>query len=162
MSTTIEAPVAALPTPIMGAPVPVRLVADWLLTPGEPGVEDPELPEEEPKDDEPGEEEPGPEELPRPDDPEEDPGEEDEEPKDELPELDEPKDDDPNDEDEPPAPFTLDCAPWPLEANPAALPRPPLEPAMPASGCPKKALTVVLASPTWISFQSALPVIGST
>jgi hypothetical protein len=149
LSTTIDVPVAALPTPMIGAPVPVRLVADWLLTPAEPGVE---LPDEDPKDEEEPEEGDDPRELPIPDEPDDKPDE-----------LDDPNEDEPNEEEDEalPAP-TLPCAPWPLDVMPDALPSPPLEPLIPASGWPKNALTVVFASPTWMSFQSALPVIGST
>jgi hypothetical protein len=46
----------------------------------------------------------------------------------------------------------------PPEAIPAAEPNPG---AIPASGWPKNPFTVVFASPTWISRQSSLPVIGS-
>jgi hypothetical protein len=51
---------------------------------------------------------------------------------------------------------------WPETIDEAA-PRPPAPlPGRPASGWPKKPFTVVFASPTWISRQSALPVNGST
>jgi len=54
------------------------------------------------------------------------------------------------------------AAPAPIppdEAIPAADPSPG---ASPVSGFPKNPFTVVFASPTWISRQSDLPVIGST
>ena len=77
-------------------------------------------------------------------------------------------------EDEDPNPLLVDEDPKPLEPEPAgtapaaapipadgvAEPNPPV--ANPASGAPKNPFTVVFASPTWISRQSAFPVIGST
>jgi hypothetical protein len=60
-------------------------------------------------------------------------------------------------------PYPLDpAAPapaGPAEAFPAADPSPGVSP---ASGWPKNPFTVVFASPTLISRQSSLPVIGST
>jgi hypothetical protein len=101
----MEVPVAALPTPMIGAPVPVKLVADWLLTPAEPEVDVPLPLLDEPKVEEPGlEDEPMPEEPPKvelellPDDP----------PKVEEPELpDDPKEDEPKVELDELAPLTL-------------------------------------------------------
>lgn len=169
-TTTIASPPAALPTPTNGAPPPVKLVADWLPIPldpvaptappipepGElpippvPGLELPKLdPEAPPKDDP---EDPSPE-LPDPElDPEPDPKLD--------PELD-PKLDpvlDPKLDPEL-APEAPGVPPIP-ELIPDALPSPEL--AIPASGWPKNPFTVVFASPTWISRQSAFPVSGST
>ena len=59
---------------------------------------------------------------------------------------------------EPPMPAVGPEVPMP-ELRPVALPRPVL--ATPASGCPKKPLTVVLLVPTLIRRQSGLPVKGS-
>ena len=173
-NTMIEVSSFGIPTPTNGDPPPVKLVADWLATPGEPEGVDPEvsvplaappvavvpvvgelvLPmplvpgDEEPKLLDPG----------------------DEDPKALEPDEEDPKALDPE-EDEPYAPAPGDAnadgelppvAPAPIppeEAIPAAEPNPGVSP---VSGLPKNPFTVVFASPTWISRQSTLPVIGST
>jgi hypothetical protein len=144
-SSVIDVPVFELPIPTIGAPPPAKLVADWLPIPPN-GLEPPGLVE-------PGELEP-----PGPDVVGDVVGEE-------LPGI------------EPPIELV---APGPVgevegaelvpptvavgwdDAIEAAEPSPPaVAPGSPASGWPKKPLTVVFASPTWISRQSDLPVIGS-
>jgi hypothetical protein len=164
-NTMIEVASLGSPTPTNGDPPPVKLVADWLATPGEPEVVDPEvsLPVEAPPVvAEPVVGELVPPKLLVPGD---------EEPKALEPGDDDPKALDPEEEDEPYAPApgdpNADCelepvAPAPIppdEAIPAAEPNPGVSP---VSGLPKNPLTVVFASPTWISRQSAFPVIGST
>src|SRR3954447_8566857 len=64
--------------------------------------------------------------------------------------------------DEPLEPPTV-CVGWPETIDEAA-PNPPVPPppGSPASGWPKNPLTVVFASPTWISRQFGFPVIGSS
>jgi hypothetical protein len=127
----MESPVREVPTPTMGAPPPVALVADWLLTP----LDDPELvPVVEPlvePDAVEGEllrppprlspPEVGPL-LPMPELP--------------IPELPSP---------ELVGELTVEF-PCPGEAIEAAEPSPPELPGSPARGWPKKPLTVVLAS----------------
>jgi hypothetical protein len=147
----IEPPSFGIPTPTNGDPPPVKLVADWLATPGdelvdvdpdvsvppvappvavEPGVVDPVLPkllvpgDEDPKALDPDDEDPNA--L--------DPAEE---------EPYAPAPDDPNADGElaPVAPAPIP----PDEAIPAADPNPGVSP---VSGLPKNPFTVVLASPT--------------
>jgi hypothetical protein len=163
-NTMIEVASLGSPTPTNGDPPPVKLVADWLATPGEPEVADPEVSVPlvaPPVAVEPVVGELVPPELLVPGD--------------EDPNALDPDEDDPNaldpEEDEPYAPAPgdpkADCeleplAPAPIppdEAIPAAEPNPGVSP---VSGLPKNPFTVVFASPTWISRQSALPVIGST
>jgi hypothetical protein len=178
--TMIEVASLGSPTPTNGAPPPVKLVADWLATPGELEVVDPEVsvpPVAPPVVVEPvvavepvvGELVPpkllvAGDEEPKALDPDE-----------EEPKALEPDDEAPNaldpDEDDPYAPAPVDpnaegelepVAPAPIppeEAIPAAEPNPGVSP---VNGLPKNPFTVVFASPTWISRQSALPVIGST
>jgi hypothetical protein len=180
-NTMIEVPSFGIPTPTNGAPPPVKLVADWLATPGEPEVVDPEVSvplvappavvvepvvEVEPVVGElvppkllvPGDEEPKAldpdDESPNALDPDEEaPNALD--PDDDEPYAPEPGDPNADGELEPVAPAPIP----PEEASPAADPNPG---ANPVSGLPKNPFTVVFASPTWISRQSAFPVIGST
>jgi hypothetical protein len=167
-NTMIEVASLGSPTPTNGAPPPVKLVADWLATPGdeledvapevsvplvappvvevvpvvavEPVVGELVLPKLVPGDEDPNALDPG----------------------DDEPNALDPGDEDPGDE-EPNADCELDpVAPAPIppdEANPAAEPNPGVSP---VNGLPKNPFTVVFASPTWISRQSAFPVIGST
>lgn len=125
----MESPVLELPTPTIGAPPPVKLVADWLLTP----LDDPEPLVDEL---------PGPDavegELLRPEPRLSPPDVE------LLPGLELPRP-------ELPSPVLLLGeltveVPCPDEAIEAAEPRPPELPGSPARGWPKKPLTVVFAS----------------
>ena len=164
-STTIELPVAALPMPMIGAPLPVKLVADWLLIPLDPLPEEVGLVEpEDPNDDDPNVDPELPEAPEAPDEPNVDPPDAPfDAPLAADPELPDPNEEDPNVDPELPDVPEVPAAPAPiapLEADPAALPRPPA-PERPVNGFPKKPFTVVFASPTWIIFQSGLPVIGS-
>ena len=134
-STTIESPAAELPTPMIGAPVPVKLVADWLdmplelelpLVPGEPATVplDPVLLD--PNELDPAELDPRPPDIPDPPEPV-------------VPELPKALPLDPE------LPLTVDGPPPMPEFIPLTLPSPGL--ATPANGCPKNPLTVVFCSP---------------
>jgi hypothetical protein len=171
----IEVPSFGIPTPTNGAPPPVKLVADWLAIPGdEPAGVDPEVVDPEASVPvvaplvvavDPEAVEPVVAELvlPNPlvagdEDPNAlDPGDEDPnalDPEEDEPYALVPGDPNADGELEPAAPAPIP----PDEANPAADPNPG---ASPVSGLPKNPFTVVFASPTWISRQSDLPVIGS-
>jgi hypothetical protein len=131
LTTVMESPDRELPIPTIGAPPPVKVVADWLLTPPDVPVDDetvePEGLELAP---------PGPEDAPGDDD------------------VDGPRLKPP----EPVipvvglapvvgvAPPTVEVPPGPETIEEAA-PRPPAPPGRPLSGWPKKPFTVVFASP---------------
>ena len=133
--------------PTIGAPPPVKLLADWLPIPPDDDPElllpvglEPPVDELDPT--------PGPREKPEP------------------PEGEEEEEEDPIDDPvlpagvEAPLTVVVGCADTILDAAPNPPVPPP--PGSPASGWPKKPFTVVFASPTWISRQSGLPVIGSS
>src|SRR5271163_4612818 len=165
----IESPSLGIPTPTNGDPPPVKLVADWLATPGdeledvdpevsvplvappvvavapvvavEPVVGELVLPKLVPDDEDPNALVPGDDEPKALVPGEEEPNALD--PDDEEPNALDPGDEEPN----------ADCvvapaAPAPIppdEANPAAEPKPGVSP---VSGLPKNPFTVVFASPT--------------
>ena len=131
----MESPVRELPIPTIGAPPPVKVVADWLLTPPDVPVDDetvepegleldPAGPEDVPGDDEFDDDVDGPRLKP---------------PEPAIPVVGA-------------APPTVEVPPGPPETIEEAAPRPPAPPGRPLSGWPKKPFTVVFASPWWINF----------